>query len=89
MATTVSFSVLVGFFALTMLVWLGRGAPFGHETVETVLMLNPMAAALSVIKARGFAEYDLLTGNWLIMLVACGIMTIALGVQTWRLTKPQ
>jgi ABC-type transport system involved in multi-copper enzyme maturation permease subunit len=63
-ATAAAYTVVLALCAGTMLIWLGRGAPFGHSTVEAALTVNPMAAALSVIRTPGFEEYDLIPANW-------------------------
>jgi ABC-type transport system involved in multi-copper enzyme maturation permease subunit len=88
-ATTTSYVLLLGLCAGTMLAWMGRGAPFGHRTVEAVLTINPVAAALSVIKAPGFEAYALLPHNWWFLGAATACSMLVLGVQTWRLTRPQ
>jgi ABC-type transport system involved in multi-copper enzyme maturation permease subunit len=87
-ATTTAYTVLVGLCAGTMLVWLGRDAPFGHSTVETVLTLNPLAAALSVIEMPGFTQYNLVPANWWFLGCASAFCLVVLIVETWRLTRP-
>lgn len=87
-ATITAYTVLVFLCAGTMLVWLGRDAPFGHKTVETVLAVNPLAAALSVMQTPGFAEYDLIPANWWFIGGASGVLLLVLLAQTWRLTRP-
>lgn len=73
-ATAVSYVVLLVIYAGTILVWLGREAPFGHSTVETVLSVNPLAAALSVIKTPGFASYNLFAANrWIMATLSAGL----------------
>ena len=88
-ATTTAYTLLVGMSAGTMLVWLGRDAPFGHATVQAVLRINPMAAALAEIETPGLAQYDLLPANWQLIGAASVFLLILLAVQTWRLTRPQ
>ncbi|MBI1338511.1 MAG: ABC transporter permease subunit [Phycisphaera sp.] len=88
-ATAVSYTVLVTLCAGTMLFWLGRGAPFGHSTVERALTLNPMAAALTIIEAPGFESYRLLPMNWYLVAGATAASLFVLTLQTWRLTRPQ
>jgi ABC-type transport system involved in multi-copper enzyme maturation permease subunit len=88
-ATTVAYSLLVFVCGGTLLFWLGRDAPFGRGTVEAVLTINPLAAALGMINMRGFAEYDLLPANWWIIGYASAFFLLILVVQTWRLTRPQ
>ena len=72
-----------------MLIWLGRDAPFSFETVEAVLVFNPLAAMLSLVRAEGFAEYNLVPANWYITGAGCVLGAIVLAVQTWRLTRPR
>lgn len=88
-ATAVAYAVLLSIVAGTMLVWVARGAPFGHTTVETVLMFNPVAAALAANDTTGFQEYELLPINHWITLAASGFCLVVLGIRTWRLTRPQ
>lgn len=88
-ATAVSYGILLVVCAGTLLVWLGRGAPFGHSTVERVLSINPMAAALSVIKTSGFTQYNLVPINWWITGGMSVVLLLVLIVQTIRLTRPQ
>jgi hypothetical protein len=72
-----------------MLVWLGRDAPFGHATVQTVLVANPLAAALSVMEMPGFTPYNLVPANWWFLGYASGFCLVVLVLQTWRLTRPE
>lgn len=87
-ATAISYALLAGLTVGTMLIWLARGAPFGHATVEAALLVNPMAAALAVIEMPGFAEYNLLPMNWHLVGSASVVCLVVLAVRTWRLTKP-
>ncbi len=73
-ATVASYVVLLVICAGTLLFWLGRDAPFGHATVEGALKINPLAAALSVIRTPGFAIYRLIPANWWIL----GTLTVLL-----------
>ncbi len=86
-ATTTSYVTVMSLFLIPFLVWLGRDAPFGHETVETVLLLNPVGAALSVIESPGFTNYDLLPAAWWVAGAVSGFMFLVFGVQVWRLTR--
>ncbi len=88
-ATAASYAVLLGLTAGTMLIWLGRGAPFGHGLVEAALTINPLAAALSLIGSPGFATYELTPANWYWV---GGICVASLGVLTfrvWRMSLPR
>ena len=53
-ATIVSFSVIIIIFAGTFLFWMGKGAPFSVDVVETALLFNPLATALTIMKMPGF-----------------------------------
>ena len=88
-ATAGAYSVLVAICVVPLLVWAGRGAPFGHTTVQTVLTINPIAATLSVIRFPGFQEYDLIPIHWWVSGILSGISLIVLVVQTIRLSRPQ
>ena len=88
-ATAVSYVLLIGLCAGTMLVWLGEGAPFGRGLVEAVLRWNPLAAALSLIGAPGFVEYDLVPANWWAMLGIGGAALVVLVGSVWRLVRPR
>ena len=88
-STTISYALLVSICLVPMLVWLAEDAPFTRATVESVLRYNPLAAALNVINARQFADYDLVPFNWNFMLVASAGLCMILIVQTWRLTRPR
>jgi hypothetical protein len=90
-STTVSYALLIGLIAGTMLVWLGRDSVFSRDAVAQVLTVNPMATALALIRAPGFEVYrhDLVPANWWIMGGVCVVCLLFLLVRTWRLTKPQ
>ena len=88
-AMTVAYVLLVGIFVGTMVVWMGRGAPFGHSTVEAALLINPMAAALSLAGMPGFTEYTLVPASWKLTGAASVLLLMILFVRTWRLTRPQ
>ncbi len=88
-ATAAAYSMLIAVCTLPLLVWVGRGAPFGHDTVEMALTINPIAAALSVIRFPGFREYDLLPAHWWVMGLASLASLVLLFVQTVRLSRPQ
>jgi ABC-type transport system involved in multi-copper enzyme maturation permease subunit len=86
-STAVTYVVVIAVFLAPILVWLARDAPFGHGTVQTALMTNPVGAALSVISAPGFEQYDLLPASWWIAAVLSTLMFAVLGIQVWRLTR--
>lgn len=88
-ATTVAYSALILVCAGTMLIWLLQDAPFGHSTVEVALRLNPIAAALSVIRAPGFTEYELIPDNWWVMGATSMAFVIVVLVRIAKLSRPQ
>jgi ABC-type transport system involved in multi-copper enzyme maturation permease subunit len=88
-ATTVAYTVILTQCAGTMLVWLGRDAPFGRSLVESVLGLNPVAAALTLIRAPGFAEYYLVPANWWWLGAGTVFFLGVFLLQTARLSRPQ
>lgn len=88
-ATATSYGALLALIVGTLLVWLGRDAPFGHTTVQTALTFNPMAAALSIMEYSGFEQYSLVPLSWWITSAACGVLLLVLAWQCHRLTRPQ
>ena len=88
-ATIVAYTLLITICAGTMLVWMGRDAPFGHSAVQAALLINPMAAALSLIETPGFTQYNLVPANWWITGYASLFLLSVLLGQTWRLTRPE
>jgi ABC-type polysaccharide/polyol phosphate export permease len=88
-ATTTTYIVLVGLCVGTMLVWFGSDARFGHDLVERVLSWNPMAAALRVMEAPGFREYNLVPANWYIISALSVVALAVLVAQMWRLSRPR
>jgi hypothetical protein len=88
-ATAVAYVALLAVCAGPLLFWLGRDAPFGHRTVELVLTVDPLAAALNASNTPGFTRYDLLPANWWVVGSAClGLLTF-LFVRTRQLTQPR
>ena len=88
-ATAAAYAVLLSICVIPLLVWLGRDAPFGHDTVEAALTINPVAAALSVIRMPGFRDYVLIPGNWWFLGGASVVSLSVLLIQTYRLSRPQ
>ncbi len=87
-ATITSYSILTSLTALPILIWIGRDAPFGFRIVQNALLVNPMSAALSIMRTTGFEDYQLVPGNWYFL--AAGSV-VGLGVfwfQIHRLTQP-
>ncbi len=88
-ATAGAYGVLLAICGLPLLVWMGRDAPFGHDTVEAVLCFNPIAAALSVIRMPGFQHYVLIPANWWFLGIGSLISLLVLLWQTYRISRPQ
>lgn len=88
-ATAASYAALLAICGAPLLVWLGRDAPFGHDTVERALLINPVAAALSVIRVPGFRDYELVHGNWWFMGIGSAVCLLVLVFQTRRISRPQ
>jgi len=87
-ATITTYSILLAIYAGTILIWLGRDAPFGFTTVNNALTINTLAAALSIIETQGFSEYSLVPANWWFTGISSGLLICLLSVQTWRLSQP-
>ena len=88
-ATTASYVALLAVCVGPLLIWLGRDAPFGHTTVQTALVVDPVAAALRAADTPGFAPYELLPANWWITGSACLALLAFLVVRTWQLYRPE
>ncbi|MDB5391962.1 MAG: family transporter protein [Planctomycetaceae bacterium] len=86
-ATAAAYVALLLVCGAPLLIWLGRDAPFGHDTVETVLLINPVAAALSVIRLNGFRDYQLIPGNWWFLGIASAVCLVLLVVRTRRVSQ--
>jgi hypothetical protein len=87
-STTITYVVVIVLFLIPILVWLGRDAPFGYDTVQAALLITPVGAALNVIEAPGFESYDLLPAAWWIAAAVSSLMFVVLGIQVWRLSRP-
>lgn len=88
-ALAVSNLVFVAISLGPLLVWLGRGVPFGFRTVENALVISPVAAALHAAATPGFTEYELLPLNWWLMGSASLVLLIVLVVRTRQLYRPE
>jgi ABC-type transport system involved in multi-copper enzyme maturation permease subunit len=88
-ATASSYAILLALFAGTLLIWLGRGSPFGPVLVEQVLLLNPAATALAEMKAPGFETYQLTPRGWYVGIAICVIGLVVLTWRTLRMTRPE
>jgi len=87
-ATATSYVVLSLICIGTLLFWLGQDAPFGHRTVEIALTINPLAAALSIIKTPGFGSYNLVPTNWWLLSTLCVFLICVLTIRIRILLKP-
>lgn len=88
-AIATAYSFLIAVCTLPLLVWVGRDAPFGHDTVEASLVINPIAATLSVIRFPGFREYDLIPAHWWLIGLLSLASLVVLVMQTVRLARPR
>jgi ABC-type transport system involved in multi-copper enzyme maturation permease subunit len=88
-ATAAAYGALLSICCLPLLIWMGRDAPFGHSTVEAALRINPVAAALSVIRMPGFQNYALIPANWWFLGVSSLLSVCVLVGQTYRISRPQ
>lgn len=88
-ATAAAYAALLFVCGAPLLVWMGRDAPFGHDTVEAALMINPIAAALSVIRLTGFRDYSLIPGNWWFLGITSAVCLVVLIVRTRRISRPR
>jgi ABC-type transport system involved in multi-copper enzyme maturation permease subunit len=88
-ATAAAYTALLAVCALPLLIWMGRDAPFGHDVVESALVVNPVAAALSVIRTPGFDTYHLIPGNWWFLGIASAAAFVVLVAQTGRISRPR
>jgi ABC-type transport system involved in multi-copper enzyme maturation permease subunit len=88
-ATTVSYAVLLAVSLGPLLIWLLRGAPFGHRAVEAALTLSPVAGALNAAAFPLFINYSLVPVNWWIIGGASLALMVVLIVRTWQLYRPE
>ena len=87
-ATLVAYLLIGVLWGGTLLAWVGRDRPFGHDLVESLLSVNPIAAAFSLIELPGFADYELIPLNWGLMTITCVVAALVVALQTRRLTRP-
>jgi len=89
-ATTAAYILLLSLCVLTLLPWLGEGTLFGRSLVETMLIVNPLAATLAAIDMPGLMPYkSIITANWVFLGVGSAVCAAVLWVRTWQLTRPQ
>jgi ABC-type transport system involved in multi-copper enzyme maturation permease subunit len=87
-ATTAAYVAVMLLFVGTMLVWLARDAPFGHDTVEAILKTNALAAGLAVFNMPGFETYQLTPISWWLTAGAIVGLAVLLRLRVWQLTRP-
>jgi ABC-type transport system involved in multi-copper enzyme maturation permease subunit len=87
-ATVTAYALLLAVCGGPLLVWLGRDTTFGHRLVENALTASPLAAALSVMKVPGFAQYHLVPASWWLVGAATAAALVALRLRVWQLTRP-
>lgn len=88
-ATAAAYAFQLAICGGPLLVWLGRDAPFGHDVVEAALTVNPVAAALTIIRFQGFRDYELLAANWWFLGLTSAASLAVLLWRTWRISRPQ
>jgi len=88
-ATVTSYLLLLAIWGGSLMVWLGRDSIFGFEFVQSVLAVNPLAAALSINRSPGFSSYNLVPVNWWIMGGGSMLCFVFLSIQTRRLSRPE
>lgn len=57
--TTIAYLILISMCVGTLVVWLGQGSLFGPELVAKVLVVNPVATGLALMRVPGFEDYAL------------------------------
>lgn len=87
-ATAAANLALVGLCIGTLLAVIARDAPFGKSTVEAILTVNPVAAALSAAETPGFKDYNLIPLNWYVVGGASAVLLLFVMVRTRRLSRP-
>ena len=88
-ATSTAYGTILTISVLPILIWLGRDAPFGHDTVESALTFSSIGTAMSVIRMPGFQNYELLPANWWFLGASSILSLMVLFFQTYRISKPR
>lgn len=88
-ATVCSYGVLTTLTAVTFLIWLGRGDPFGFPLVERALIINPVSSALSLMRTRGFEQFEIVPWNWYFLGTASALAAIVFWARIRRLRQPE
>jgi ABC-type transport system involved in multi-copper enzyme maturation permease subunit len=87
-ATAAANFALVGLCVGTLMAVIARDAPFGKETVQAILTVNPVAAALNAAETPGFKDYDLIPLNWYVVGGVSVFLLAFVIVRTRRLSRP-
>ncbi len=87
-ATATANLILVGICIGTLLTVIARDAPFGKPTVEAVLTLNPVAAALNAAETPGFRDYELIPNCWYVIGGISFVLLVLIVVRTRQLCRP-
>ena len=88
-ATTCAYLILVVQCVGTLLPWLGEGSFFGRGVVEWFLVVNPVAAALSVIQMPGMADYEIIKTNQTLLIAGSVACVLMLWVRTYLISRPK
>jgi len=88
-ATITTYVVLLVVYCGTLLVWLARDAPFGHDVVENALRINTLAAAFHLMGTPGFHAYRLIPDAWNITAAATAVLFVVLCARVRYLMKPE
>jgi len=88
-STTLAYLFIVVLCVGTLVPWLGEGTLFGQSLVEQVLVINPVAAALSIMRMPGFEQYEIAPMNWRIMGIASGVFALTLWFRAWWMSRPE
>lgn len=88
-STTVAYLLIVVLSVGTLVPWLGEGELFGAALVEKVLLVNPVAAALSIMRMPGFDQYNITQTNWQILGGASVFFLIVLWFRAWWMSRPE
>jgi len=88
-ATAAAYAVVVLICFATFLIWMAENAPFSRDVVEAVLLTNPIAVALHLIRAPSFRDYQLLPGHWVFVGLVSAASLIVLMVRVWWISRPR
>lgn len=86
-ASAIAYALILALFGGTLLVWLGRQSLFSPGAVSLALRLNPLAAALGVMRMPGFSHLHVIRWNWGFMAALIVLSLIILTARTSQLTK--